>query len=78
MLLPLFSQIRNADSYLISTRVLSALQKLDYKFLLIPVAFIVLRMWSFMGDVVFVFAGVKHIKPTGLAMALMVLEVHIM
>ena len=78
MLLPLFSQIRNADSYLISTRVLSALQKLDYKFLLIPVAFIVLRMWSFMGDVVFVFAGVKHINPTGLAMALMVLEVHIM
>lgn len=58
-----------------SDRLLSALQKLDYKFLLVPVVFILLRMWSFMGDIVFVYFGLSQIHPHGLAKMLMYLEV---
>ena len=64
-----------ADSYERSTRDFKALQKLDYKFLFIPVAFIALRMWSFIGDTLFVFVGVEHVRPRLLARILMTLEV---
>lgn len=69
------SQVKVAGPNAQSNRLLSALQKLDYKFLLVPVAFIMLRIWSFLGDVVFVFFGVRQIKPHYLAKALMYLEV---
>lgn len=50
-----------------------ALQNVDYKFLLIPVMFIVLRFWSFLGDVLNVFVDVQ--MPIWFARVLIVLEV---
>ena len=58
-----------------SSRLLSALQRLDYKLLLVPVAFILLRMWSFAGDILFVYIGVRHIESKSLAQIFMTLEV---
>lgn len=68
-------QVKIAGPNAQSNRLLSALQKLDYKFLLVPVVFILLRIWSFIGDIVFVYFGVCRIKPHALAKALMYLEV---
>lgn len=61
-------------TYQASDRLSLALQKIDYKFLLIPVVFIVLRLWSFLGDVLNVFVVGLHI-PRWMALALIILEV---
>jgi hypothetical protein len=39
-----------------------ALLSIDYKFLLIPLAFIVLRFWSFLGDIMHLYAGIRHMN----------------
>ncbi len=36
-----------------------ALQSVDYKFLLIPVAFVILRIWSCITVAVFIYAGLQ-------------------
>ena len=67
-------QIKQPFKYHSSDRLALALQSVDYKFLLIPVVFIVLRFWSFLGDVLNVFLVGVHI-PQWLALCLITLEV---
>lgn len=71
----MFLQVKNVGSKTHSSRLLSVLQRLDYKFLLVPVAFILLRVWSFFGDVWFVYLNGHKITPAALAKTLMYLEV---
>ena len=71
-----FPQVNTAGTRLHSDRLLVVLQRLDYKFLLVPVAFILLRMWSFFGDIWFVYANGPRITPDPLAKTLMYLEVY--
>ena len=68
-------QVKFIGSNLQSIRLHAALQKLDYKFLLVPVVFILLRIWSFFGDVWFVYCNHHSISPHYLAKGLMYLEV---
>jgi len=57
-----------------SNRFWLALQNVDYKFLLIPVAFIVLRMWSCINGILLDFMGMDPTKlPQGVSLTLMIL-----
>lgn len=53
-----------------------ALHSIDYKFLLIPLIFIFLRLWSFIEDVLYVYIGVHHV-PEALAVLLTLLGVSV-
>lgn len=67
-------QVKNTAVYRRSDKFLLALLSIDYKFLLIPLAFIFLRFWSFLGDALHLYAGMKNIS-TGLSFALVILGV---
>ena len=46
-----------------------ALLSIDYKFLAIPLAFILLRVWSFVADVLHLYIGMHHLsKPVSLTL----------
>lgn len=51
-----------------------ALLSIDYKFLAIPLAFILLRVWSFIADVLYLYIGLHHLNEP-LALTLIVLGV---
>ena len=50
------------------------MNNIDYKFALIPVAFILIRIWSLVSDIVYIYAGLspdKHHLPKGVVYFLM-------
>ena len=51
-----------------------ALQSVDYKFLLIPLVFIVLRVWSLIGDILHLYKGISRLSK-GLSLILVILGV---
>ena len=51
-----------------------ALVSIDYKFILIPLAFILLRVWAFIGDIIHVYFGKNHLNE-GISLVLIVLAV---
>lgn len=54
-----------------------ALLSVDYKFIFIPLAFIFLRLWSFVGDVLHLYIG-KTTLNEGFSFTLIVLGVSVM
>lgn len=52
----------------------TALHSIDYKFLLIPLLFVFLRLWSFVEDILYVYLGVRDV-PEAPAVALKLLGV---
>ncbi len=67
-------QLKTIAVYRSSDQLALNLRNIDYKFLLIPVVFIGLRFWSFLGDLLHVYIGVDRI-PTAVATALILLQV---
>ncbi len=67
-------QLKTIAVYRTSDQLTVDVRNLDYKFLLIPVVFIGLRLWSFLGDLLNVYVGVQDI-PYSLATALILLQV---
>lgn len=67
-------QLKSTAIYRSSDRMMLDLRNIDYKFLLIPVVFIGLRFWSFLGDILHVYIGLRHIS-SWIAVILIVLEV---
>lgn len=66
------SKVKNTAVYRRSDKFLLALLSIDYKFLLIPLAFVFLRMWSIFGDVLHLYFGVGKLK-MGLSFTLLIL-----
>ena len=50
-------QLKKSKSFCSSKRFWQALQNIDYKFLMIPVAFIVLRVWTCIASILFDYMG---------------------
>lgn len=69
-------QVKHAALYNRSDEFLMALHSIDYKFLLLPLVFIFLRFWSFIDDVLHIFAGISTL-PQGFTLVLIVLGVSI-
>ncbi len=55
----LFSQLKKSQPYFNSERYHQALHSVDYKFLLIPVAFVILRIWTCICGVLFIYSDVE-------------------
>lgn len=72
----IYVQVKNTALYRQSDKFLLALLSIDYKFLLVPLAFIILRFWSFLGDVLHLYAGMRRLN-TGLSFALVILGVSV-
>ena len=56
-------QAKNTAVYRQSDRLMLALVSIDYKFILIPLAFILLRIWSFIGDILHLYIGMSRLDP---------------
>ena len=58
LLLLLYLKLKDVEHFYNSDRIWHALHNIDYKFLLIPIAFILLRIWSLVVDVTLIYVGV--------------------
>ena len=77
MLIP-YPQLKDIPQFYGSERLKLALQRLDYKFLLIPVAFVILRVWSCIEFAVYSYAGMSYRQvPTWIAITLIYLSVSV-
>lgn len=65
-------KVKNTAMYRRSDKLLLALSSLDYKFILIPLAFIFLRFWSFLEDVLHLYARIDKLQ-TWLSLMLTIL-----
>ena len=54
-------QAKNTAVYRRSDKFMLALLSIDYKFLSIPLAFILLRVWSFVSDLLYLYIGIDHL-----------------
>ena len=72
----IYSQVKNTALYRRSDKFLLALLSVDYKFLLVPLAFIFLRLWSFIGDIIHLYMGIENMNEK-LSLALIIMAVKI-
>ena len=71
----LFAQHKRTKKFVSERRFWQAINVLDYKFLFIPVVFTVLRIWSCIMNVLFVYSDVGYHLPKGVTIALIYLSV---
>lgn len=70
-----FMQHKRTKKFVSERRFWQAVNMLDYKFVFIPVAFTVLRIWSCIMNVLYVYSDVGYKLPKGVANALIYLSV---
>ena len=71
-------QMRKSKTFLASEVLSLTVQNVDYKFILIPVAFILLRIWSAIVVFLLVYVGIKHEEvPNTVAIILINLSVRL-
>lgn len=70
-------QAKNTAVYRMSDKLMLALLSIDYKFLSIPLAFILLRLWSLIADVLHLYLGRNDLNK-GLSLVLIILGVSYM
>ena len=68
-------QRKRTKKFISERRFWQAVNMLDYKFVFIPVAFIVLRIWSCIMNVLYVYSDVGYKLPKGVGSALIYLSV---
>ena len=72
LLLLCSTQLDHAALYRRSDEYRFALHSIDYKFLLIPLFFVFLRLWSFIEDILYVFVGVHNLwEPLAVSLTLL-------
>ena len=69
-------QVYDAQRYVTKQRFWDAVHTMEYKLILIPLAFLLLRIWSCIINIVYVYVGLKvHAVPHQLTLALIYLSV---
>ena len=68
-------QRKRTKKFISERRFWQAVNMLDYKFVFIPVAFIVLRIWSCIMNVLYVYSDVGYKLPKGVGNTLIYLSV---
>lgn len=71
----IFTQHQKTKEFVSKQRFWRAVNVLDYKFLFIPVAFTILRIWSCLINVFYVYSDVGGSFPRGVTVALIYLSV---
>ena len=68
-------QHKRTKKFVSERRFWQAINVLDYKFVFIPVAFIILRIWTCIMNVLYVYSQVGYKLPKGVGIALIYLSV---